>query len=621
MSKPISYHQSRDTIANLIMIRVRHFFQEKTNHDPSEDMLRALKQIPETLLDVVSGRAEPKMFVCPLDTGIGKTTTLAHSIKFLRENLNQDFGAIMCLGRYSQIIAMINDMGLAEDEYAVLVSENVTDSQDKRYVNYGLGHDRIDDAPILLTTHAMMEEKLADPEAKWSEAKTFFYKGKARQVRVWDESLDMRQGITLSDDDLLNAMIALPKYKTEFDEVRNLIKQRQHGEVLRFPDWVGEDETYQGIMASIHPKNRGRIDECLPELIRISGRPVLVIKEGVNLKVIQYHQVLPPDLKPVLVLDASARVRTTYDQKNEKDKDVITLAGHGVKKYDRVRVHYQHGKSGKGSLRKVDSADRWRLIDDIYEVLKTTQGRSALILHHKDIDIEGALEYKMKNPGTRGLRALPPDDLGRYKVRFCTWGMHNATNEFTDCDVVVCAGIFYKPQSVYHATGRAASDTAINKPYDNEKIDNTKIGEILHELLQGISRGSLRNCVGDQARACDVYVQAGSKSGLQGLLCTKLFPGAQLLGWNGSEIKAPKPDRNEQVMEFISQWFRDPDSWDEPLPVKLIYQDLDIHQNHMARHLNSDRVKKGMARLKLEIQTIPGKRGKHVVRILGNTTV
>jgi hypothetical protein len=197
-----------DPLVDLTMREVDRFFRERTNHRPSRKMLEALEDIPRTVSKIVRGQAQQKYYLCSLDTGLGKSITLAQTIRTLRKPSmswsDGDQGTVICVGRYTQVEAMVRDMGLHEDEYAVLVADG------RPELEWGLGSGKINQAPVLLTTHAMVMKRLQKmsprthnnsgfnddisapnkPEpGSWAFLSEFYYAGKPRVLRVWDEAI------------------------------------------------------------------------------------------------------------------------------------------------------------------------------------------------------------------------------------------------------------------------------------------------------------------------------------------------------------------------------------------------------------------------------------------------
>ncbi len=100
------------------------------------------------------------------------------------------------------------------------------------------------------------------------------------------------------------------------------------------------------------------------------------------------------------------------------------------------------------------------------------------------------------------------------------WGSHDATNEFTDRDLIITASIFREPAAVAEAKGRAMAKRSVFDDYSTEELRELRQGEMQHNILQGIGRGRIRNLIGDQSAHCIVYLRADGASGLVGNTAT-----------------------------------------------------------------------------------------------------
>ncbi len=115
-----------------VVARVRQevdkFFTEKSpDHKPSEKMRLALDDIPRTICKILKGEADPKYYVCDLDTGVGKSVTLSQTIKLLGRPMGplfgEDPGILMCVPRLDMIETLVEDMRLESNQFAVFVSD------------------------------------------------------------------------------------------------------------------------------------------------------------------------------------------------------------------------------------------------------------------------------------------------------------------------------------------------------------------------------------------------------------------------------------------------------------------------------------------------------------------
>lgn len=306
---------------NRVMADTRAFFQQSTRHHPSEAMLTAMADIPSVIFRIIQGTASPAYYLSRLDAGVGKTTTLRHTIQALRNEgtlLTRplDVGAVLALGRLTQIEHMIQGMGLEPAEYAVLAAQNQRTQADGPFAgrllsDLGLGQARISEAPILLTTHAMIESRLS--AKAWADAREFFYRGHPRLLRVWDESVFVRQGITVDRFALRKVEGHLREFSDITERFVAEMDAADDGAILTVPDYASQSDL-QTVWAGLSAPLRSVLNDTLQDLWYISGKPARVRKDGNKGTLVQYQTTLPDDIKPMLVLDASARVRGTYQQ-------------------------------------------------------------------------------------------------------------------------------------------------------------------------------------------------------------------------------------------------------------------------------------------------------------------
>ena len=586
---------------------VQAYFLEHTSHRPSAAMLEGLSDIPRTILSILGNTAEPKIYLSPLDTGVGKSTALAHTIRWLRENKNSntelDVGVVICLGRYTEIISMIRDMGLDEDEYAVLATKEAeeVDSDGNKIVlaDMGVGQDHIDEAPVLFTTHAMVELRLT--ERTWGEAKAFYYRGKPRKVRVWDESLFIRKGITINKQALHTLAGAVPEFTDQIERFMDDLAAAGDHTILNVPD-LASQASLPTVTASLKPEKRRYLGSDLKNLWAISGKRARVRKEGRDGVLVQYEINLPDDIKPILVLDASARVRATYLQQNRVDGDIHLLRD-ASKKYSNVKVHFERGSSGKGQYGK-DYYDRLR---EIAGIIERHPDRKPLVLHHMPDRAKGIgaiqddlMAYLIEKPNINAV-AKPVGEVP--DVAFCHWGVHNATNEFADRDLIITATIFHLPMSLYEARGRAASDRPVRESYNPKELQELRHGEFLHDLLQGLSRGSLRNLEGDQAKDCLIYLRAADLTGVKGAL-PRLFPGCKVfdgwkLGAKATGIRTELTPKQKEVLEVIDSHF---ENGAVELSYPEIYNAMGMYQQSFSRLFDSDLIMDELTKMGLQVR-------------------
>ena len=431
------------------MSRAAKLFSAR-GHYPSSHMLDALAAIPTTAHAIINGEAEAAYYVCPLDTGVGKTTTLSETIRALRSQ-GDDTGVVICAGRLMQIEALIADMNLRPHEFAVLVA----DTEDNRHLTEsGLGIERINEAPILLTTHAMIERRLSSPALKiipgednanpvlafhttsykilpggvntnpvlpWSEARDFFYRGRPRQLRIWDETCLPGRPLVLDKSEVYRVMDVLRRDRIIVRMLEGLLEEMRaaHDHAIYLVPDFAEVIPLQDVLGSLSSSDRDYAWDAVSKVWMLGGHIARFRQDHPgddHCSILNYRQRLPEDIKPMIVLDASARVRATYNHQRRTMGDVRQTQD-AEKRYDRVTINVHKGPSGRNGLVK----NFKRRVNELASIVNAHGPDSSLVVHHK--------------PGG-GVKSIPkamrPLVNPEARPAFMSWGSHNATNEFRD---------------------------------------------------------------------------------------------------------------------------------------------------------------------------------------------
>src|SRR5262249_44871822 len=173
-------------------------FQENKNkgseHDPSKEQWKGLRQIvkvieamacrlqdaPEHEKEKVKGWS-PSFYASFLDCGVGKTTALIETVKAILSLPKYDHVSfIIFLSRYEEIKALVERLELSDDMFAIITSDETMNAK---------GNQRKDQARVLFTTQKKLEKTAKLQRLSFNDMDKFFYKGKPRQVRIWDEAI------------------------------------------------------------------------------------------------------------------------------------------------------------------------------------------------------------------------------------------------------------------------------------------------------------------------------------------------------------------------------------------------------------------------------------------------
>jgi hypothetical protein len=103
-----------------------------------------------------------------------------------------------------------------------------------------------------------------------------------------------------------------------------------------------------GLVAGVEPQEPLR--QAMTALWSLSGKTVSVRRDGAyGNTVLDYRETLPEGLAPLVILDASGRVRTTYRQWRE-NRGGLELLTPAPKRYDNLTVHCWQTGGGKSTF-------------------------------------------------------------------------------------------------------------------------------------------------------------------------------------------------------------------------------------------------------------------------------
>jgi hypothetical protein len=303
------------------MAAMRAFFAEQ-GHRPSADMWGALQAVGETMEKMAEGRCPPLIHVSSLDPGVGKTTTVICFLSaLLRSDAHREVAALVCVRRKDQIEAIVREADLDPADFAVLTADAELNK---------LGGVSPSNARVLFTTHAMIEKR-CEKSGSFTEVAALHYRGKPRAVRIWDEAILPGQPLTASRDTLASLLplrARFPALVAGIDDLVTKLKDMKSGTVICLPD-----------LAELHGVDLNQVLEVVAErpdqklaaemLWLLFGKHVTVRQDGAfGNTMLDYKDTLPDDIKPLLALDASARVRTVYNYWEHDRGGIVRLSLH-----------------------------------------------------------------------------------------------------------------------------------------------------------------------------------------------------------------------------------------------------------------------------------------------------
>lgn len=463
----------------------------------------AIEALLEALEAGLTGTLTPHYHLSAIDPGIGKSLSVATFLRVWKdEGFHPDASVLIGLSRLTEIDSYIKAAGLHRDDVAVLTS-------DVERNDLGVPKDRHGQARIMFTTQQMIVRRTRGKE--FAKAEEFHFRGRPRQLRIWDESLLPAERIALSVDDIARLPSVLAGKSTELvDVLRKLTIQLWAAEEgVRVP--IPEDlDAAPNIIRSIKDQEARA---AIEDLTRLAGQEVDVVSDHRDgLLVVGASSSLPADFMPVVILDASGRVRSTYRVWEEAGGPLRHLPT-AVNDYGRLHVNLWERAVGKEALRKPGTIED--TAKAVAEVIDADPASNWLVVCYKDQPIEGLVK-----------NALAVDHGDR--LQFLTWGRHLGTNEFKHCEKIVLIGQLTYADAGYRALA-AACGASLADPLAAEK--DLKDGEYRHNLLQALTRARVRQSVNGIAGACTAYVIASPGLGFADMI-EEVFPGCLVQRWS-----------------------------------------------------------------------------------------
>ncbi len=511
-SSSVSNHNTRTLVETTINDLKAYF--SSVRHEPSPDMWYAISDQVKAMEDMANGAEKNRLYLSALDPGVGKTQTLYSFVRNLtRSAAHTDVGVLICLGRLEEVRNFVEGIKagweMPSTALAVLTSDKELNA---------LGHPIPQQAQVLVTTQQRIERRqkggLISGSDEWS------YRGNPRAVRVWDETFLPGHAITLDTDAIAGLLGVLsginPNLRERVRGVFNEAEEAKDGTTITVPDFAEEHGVgLPQVIRAIGDRGPMWQREAAADLWHLSGRTVSVRRcSRSKSTLVDYRETLPPDLAPMLILDASGRVRITY--KDLEARGLLVRLREAVKRYDDLNITVWNQGGGKSAFAKHGD----ELYREVARMVLTKPDEKWLVITHKpDATADHERCVRQRFQGVQ------------VDVAFTTWGNHMATNAFVDRPNVILAGTLFYSLPQYEGLKRtAAARRAPDGPVTAEEIDEVKLGEFKHHLLQALCRSAVRRCVGASCAPGSAFIIADSRHGFMGAL-TEVFPGATVRHW------------------------------------------------------------------------------------------
>ena len=503
------------------MRTTRAFFTER-EHYPSDAHWAALTDIAVTLEAMADGVCPPLVHLSAIDPGVGKSASTAHFARALvTSDAHRDAGMIVCVGRIAEAVALASSLDIPRDRLAVLTTDPAANA---------LGGAEPTEAQILITTQQRIERQCDG--RPFEDVQALHFRGRPRRVRAWEEAWLPGAVMVLDRDGIFGLLRYIRKVSPRLRDVLedfavslrhvaddSLVDVPDIGAVAGISPWE-----VMTMAAGISGRFRDDHQMAATALVTMSGKAARVRRDGkAGATVLTYRDTLPEDLAPLLVLDASGRVRETY-RHVEAHRGTLKRLGEAVKDYSPLTINVWKTAGGKSGW----ESNGDELVKGIVGAIESKPTEPWLVVLHKP-------DAKVGDVAKAIRRALPADTAAN--VRTLTYGQHMATNEYASVPNVILAGTLFMAPSFYTALTHLAQDrdTAAGL-VSNEEVAKTMKGENAHHILQALCRGRVRKSDGDRCQPMEAWIIASARSGIPNDLA-EIFPGCSVRPWKPTEAR------------------------------------------------------------------------------------
>jgi hypothetical protein len=527
------------------------------------------------MVAMAEGSARPYFYLSSLDPGVGKTTTLTCFVQeLLRSRHHADAAVLLCFSRLEEIARLVDDMQLDEADFAILTMDDETNN---------LSSTPRSEARVLLTTHAMVMSRCRG--CHFRDTEVFHYFGEVRAVRIWDEAMLPGDVVSLSTDQLASLREPLRQVHPSLTElVVGLERELETSDGQGSFTWPDVEDITGTTRLLAQRGLEKRHMKAIDSLYALSGRRVLLRKPHNARQVItalDTRDAIPDDLAPAVILDASGRVRATYEQW-EKATGKLKRLPIVARSYRNLCVQVMDKGSGKNAWTLNGAA----LAREVAGMIDSKPEEDWLVVYHISVS-GGAIPDQIM-----GLLNTNPD-----RVSFINWGKHQGTNDYRNIQNVILTGMNNHPDTDYEMKARYYSGIHNDQQVPKTLVQEIEAGEQKHHILQALCRSAVRQRKGSDCGPCNAYIIAPKRSGVRDFL-PEVFPGCTVGTWKPSKVKLTGwvADAVVQMKAFFST------NPDEVYLYKDLREDLGVTDasNFNRRVRRHDSYKRELDKLDLE---------------------
>ena len=425
------------------------------------------------------------------------------------------------------------------------------------------------DRQILIVTHMRLKK------GGGLDHETLRYRGRTRDVVLWDEACIVSSSRGVGYQGLAGAIGWIEKVVDAGEQDDDRVKlaawlrrcwkvverekraqrddPQRKPEPLRLP-LLTERQTAE-FLAALPP---GDLLEPVKLLLQMHTEQLRLLGSGQGGGgVLTYTITVPPALRNVAILDASAHIRELV-----KEDPTIQLDDRFchriIKRYSNVTIRHLKMSGGRDRMekefgRRRDARTVSREIAASVALIPPNE--AVLIFTHKKrgkLDMAEVLRGDLRAYGIDiDAMVSSPNGLGLVpRFNWLTHGRETASNRYKHCSHVFFIGTVHLPDVVAAGQLVGQRDELLSH-VTHEQIAEVQRSEIANNLYQGLHRAACRDTVNGEAKATTVYVILDKRKPID--LVASLMPGCRVERWETeADAEATKTDLAiRQIVAFL----------------------------------------------------------------------
>jgi hypothetical protein len=460
---------------------------------------------------MLNGELDLSFYLSSLHPGIGKSTAIICWVQAYQQSQDKhgSHGVIMCFDRHEEIHRIVKDLNLPADSFAVVVAD---DDKGRELNGMGRGSNSVDGALIVLTT----KQQMLMPGQRgrhFNDMHKFFYRGKPRMIRIWDETLTCGKGLKLVvrkldklPDDLSDSY---PGIANELEKISEGLRRCTNTDTYYIKDL---SVRARSVLSTFKWSTTGNKDTALA-LLQLLGRLVTVRSNDRGFVAIDCTETIPVGFAPCIVTDASGEVRDGYNLQDQYRGNLVRLKG-AAKNYGKLTVNVWRHASGRTAYEEYGNAV---YVKEIVSVINSRPTEEFLVLR---LLSNPELEDEIKDQVTQPER-----------VHFTHYGVHTATNVYRNIPNMIVSGLMAYRSEDYEALAMASAGLSTsNGKLTPEQLNHFRHGEYAHHLLQAVCRIRVRKSEGAGCPESRVWIIA-PKGILPDEQLVDIFPSCVVERW------------------------------------------------------------------------------------------